>query len=116
MVFKSASEDIVKFLNQIIEKGFKNILLYGAGEVAEILLQTLSADLEISVIVLGVIDDDKQKQGKKLIHTKIISIDECKQIEHDGILISSFTNRNQIWKKLIYFGYDESKIINFFQI
>ena len=38
-LYNSAKENIEKFLQQIEEKGFKNILLYDEGEVAEILLQ-----------------------------------------------------------------------------
>ena len=65
-IYKSAKENIVEFLTQIINKGYKNILLYGAGEVAEILLQTILIDSQIPINVLAVIDDDKSKQEKNL--------------------------------------------------
>lgn len=113
-IYNSAKLNIVEFLNQVIEKGFNNILLYGAGEVAEILLQTIILDNEIPIKVLGVVDDNINKQDKYLINTKIISIHEIKNIKHDGILISSYTNSEEINKKLVKIKYDRKKILHFF--
>lgn len=113
-VYKSAKSNIVKFLDQVIDKGFKNILLYGAGEVAEILLQSIISDQDIPIKILGIIDDDIDKQNHLLLNTKIISIDEMKNIKHDGILISSYTNNELILNKLKQFNYDNNRIIQFF--
>jgi FlaA1/EpsC-like NDP-sugar epimerase len=113
-VFNSAKENIVMFLNQIIDKGFKNILLYGAGEVAEILLNVIYTDHEIPLKVMGIIDDDLNKQGKYLVNTKIVGSEDIKNINHDGILISSFTNRELIYNKLKSISYNKDRILNFF--
>lgn len=113
-VIKSASEDIVKFLNQIIDRGFKDILLYGAGEVAEILLQTLKIRSELPINIKAVIDDDNTKHDLYLVGFKIIPTTGIDNINHDGILISSYTNRKAILQRLLDIKYDRSKIINFF--
>jgi DNA-binding MarR family transcriptional regulator len=113
-IYKSAKVNIVKFLDQVTDAGFTNILLYGAGEVAEILLQTIITDKEIPIKILGVIDDDINKQNQLLLNTRIISIDKIKSINHDGILISSYTNSDMILKKLHQANYDKNKIIQFF--
>lgn len=113
-VYKSAKSNIVKFLDQVIDKGFKNILLYGAGEVAEILLQSIISDKYIPIKILGIIDDDIDKQNHSLLNTKIISIEDIKKINHDGILISSYTNNALILNKLKQFNYDNNRIIQFF--
>jgi DNA-binding MarR family transcriptional regulator len=114
-VFNSAKENIVMFLNQIIDKGFKNILLYGAGEVAEILLNVIYTDHEIPLKVMGIVDDDKNKQGKYLVNTKIVGSEDIKDINHDGILIASYTNSKEIYEKLNKMDYNRSKVIRFFQ-
>ncbi len=114
-VFKSASQDIIKFINQILEKGFKKVLLYGAGEVAEILLQTLTLDNDLPIEVVGVIDDDINKLGTSLIGTNIVQIESVNEIEHDGILISSYTNREAIMEKLLNRNYSKNNILNFFE-
>ena len=61
------------FFNKICEKGFKNILLYGAGEVCEMLLLTLNDSKEKNINVLAVIDDDIKKIGRSLKGKDIIS-------------------------------------------
>src|SRR5690606_23500170 len=43
-IYSNAKENIKQFLNQLICKGYKDILLYGAGEVAELLLLVLNDD------------------------------------------------------------------------
>src|SRR5690554_4593666 len=62
--YKDAKKDTMLFLNRIIERGIKNIIFYGAGEVAEILLQTINDDNTIPINIIGVIDDDVNKQGE----------------------------------------------------
>lgn len=114
-IYKSAKENIVNFLSQIADKGYKNILLYGAGEVCEILLQTILTDSQISINILAVIDDDKSKQGKSLVGTKIINLDSVKDYKFDGILISSYTNQKLIIDKLLIMNYRKESILHFFE-
>lgn len=114
VIYKSAKENIIDFLNQIIEKGFKNILLYGAGEVAEILLQTILIDSRIPIRVLAVIDDNVSKQGKRLVNSIIIDLNNIDEFDFDGILISSYTNQKKIFDKLILMNYKQDKILRFF--
>jgi Mn-dependent DtxR family transcriptional regulator len=114
-VYNKAKKNIIDFLDQIIVKGYKNILLYGGGEVAEILLQTIALNHEFPLNVICVIDDDVEKQGKKIVSKKIESVDIINDIEHDGILISSYTNNKKIIEKLKAKNYDSKKIIQFFE-
>ncbi len=113
-IYKSAKEDVLEFLNNISNQGFKSILLYGAGEVAEILLQTINDDANIPLNVVSVIDDDLSKVGKTLVNKTIIAKEDIKSINHDGILISSYTNHKSIYRKLMDVDYDKSKIVYFF--
>jgi len=114
-VFKSAKENIVMFVHQFLEKGYRNIYLYGAGEVAEIFLESISTDNELPIKILGVIDDDLKKQGRFLLKSEIISLSRALDYEHDGILISSYTNRVQMVNNLKLRNYNEKKIIHFFE-
>lgn len=113
-VYNKAKKNIIDFLDQIIKKGYKNIILYGAGEVAEILLQTIALNHEFPLNVICVIDDDVDKQGKKIVSSEITSVDVINGIDHDGILISSYTNNKKIIDKLKAMNYDSKKIIQFF--
>jgi DNA-binding MarR family transcriptional regulator len=115
-IYKSAKENISIFINQINNKGFKKILLYGAGEVSEILLQSILTDKDIPIKIVGVIDDDYKKQGQELLGTSIMALDSIVNIKHDGILIASYTNKNQIMNNLLNQKYDPNRILNFFQL
>jgi DNA-binding MarR family transcriptional regulator len=113
-VYRSAKENIISFLNQIIQKGFKKILLYGAGEVAESLLQVIHNDGTIPISVEALIDDDPKKQGSFMWNTPVIKEEEIGLYPHDGILISSYLNNEQIYQKLLAVKYDKKKIVRFF--
>ena len=71
--FNEAKVNCNFFFNKIREKGFKNILFYGAGEVCEMLLLTLNDSKEKDINVLAVIDDDIRKIGRSLKEKDIIS-------------------------------------------
>ncbi|MGD9678807.1 MAG: winged helix-turn-helix transcriptional regulator [Vulcanibacillus sp.] len=113
-VYRSAKDNIISFLNQIIDKGFKKILLYGAGEVAEIMLQVLNDDNNIPLEILAVIDDDSSKSNNVIVNLPIIRKEQIKEYTHDGILVSSYKHHETINNKLAEINYSKEKIINFF--
>lgn len=114
-IYLQAKENITKFLNQIIAKGYKQILLYGAGEVAEIILSVLNDDNQLPLEVLAVVDDDKNKSGNVLVNIPIIMKDQIKDINHDGILISSYTHHETIKHTLQTIDYPINQILEFFE-
>jgi len=113
-VYLSAKDNINKFLNQIIEKGFKKILLYGAGEVAELMLQVINDDRSMPIEVLAVIDDDLNKKGMIIFNTPIIQKEDIDIYDHDGILVSSYKHHIRINQSLNTLNYPTRKILNFF--
>jgi hypothetical protein len=84
--------------------------------VAEILLHTIYSSDNTTLTILGVIDDDINKVGSFIYNTPIFSLDIVKNQIHDGILISSYTNKNSIIRKLNDYKYDVNKIYNFFDL
>lgn len=113
-IYYSAKENIINFLNLIINKGFKKILLYGAGEVSEIILKVMNDDNNIPLEVLAVIDDDIKKQHTIIVNKEIICINDINKFKHDGVLISSYTHHETIYQKLIKSNYPSNNIIHFF--
>lgn len=111
-LYNIAKENIEMFLKKISDKGFKNILLYGAGEVAEMILSVLNDKNEL--FVLSIIDDNPEKQGKTLSGKKIVSINNISNYHYDIILISTYTNVVEMYNKLINIKIDSRKIIMFF--
>ena len=113
-VYLSAKNNITSFLSQIIDKGFKKILLYGAGEVAEIMLQVMNDDNTLPLEVLAVIDDNHTKKGEIIVNLPIIQKEDINKFKHDGILVSSYKHNEVINLNLKSISYPEAKIINFF--
>lgn len=113
-LYNSAKENIEEFLAQIESRGFKKILLCGAGEVAEILLQTIVTNKNSQVDVLAVIDDDINKQGKVLGKKNIIPLLMVNEYKCDGILVSSYKHKDVINKNLMNIKFPQNNIINFF--
>lgn len=114
-LYFAAKENIEKFLAQVKLKGYNNILLYGAGEVAEMLIHTLTTSKINEVNVSAVIDDDVNKIGTKIGNYSIISKDDIKNFEHDGILISTYSRKDDIKCKLLSIHYPINQIIEFFE-
>jgi DNA-binding MarR family transcriptional regulator len=113
-IYMSAKDNILVFIHQIIAKGYKKILLYGAGEVAEILVRVLNEDNDIPLEVLAVVDDNPNRYDQKLLQLPIINKDSIIEYKHDGILVSSYTHQLKIKESLLSIGYKKENIINFF--
>lgn len=113
-LYRLAEENIENFLIRLENKGYRNVLVYGAGEVAETILGIIKGRTDKPLKVLALIDDDEERQGKELLGYKIISREEINQYEHDGVVITSYTFEDNITKRLKEIGYPEDKIERFF--
>lgn len=115
MLYNQAKEEMYKFLNNIIHKNYRNIVFYGAGKVAEIMLNTINSDKDILLNVVGIIDDDEEKQGKELMGVKIFDIRELATLDHDAVMITSYINNDKIVQKLSKVHYPLLKVEQFFK-
>lgn len=113
-LYKLAEENIEKFLLGLEEKGYKDILIYGAGEVADTILRVLKTRIDRPLKVLAVIDDNKEKENTEMLGYKIISREDIKRYKHDGIVITSYTFEDDIRKKLEEIDYPGDRVERFF--
>ncbi len=112
--YKLAKKELEDFLLNATKKGHHNIILYGAGEVCEIILTTLKNSSRLDISIPAIIDDDLEKRGKTIENIPIISKKDLDKYPHDAIFISSYTFEEQIAKELKNIGYEEDRIIKFF--
>lgn len=113
-LYNNAKSSIIDFLISITNLSVYRIVLYGAGEVAEIIIQTIITSHIPNLVILAVIDDDIEKQNKKLLGVDIVSKDILNSVSTDGIIITSYKDSNQILEKLKTMNYKSSKIYNYF--
>ena len=82
-----------------------NVLIYGAGSSGQITYAALRRDRNTVYNILGFIDDDKQKQGKKIDGVEILSEEKAlKKIEQekvDQVIISMQNLRPSLKKEII---------------
>lgn len=109
-----AKENIERFLVNLRDRGYKNILLYGAGDVAETILSVVRDKGCLGLNIVGIVDDEEEKENKKLLGFDIFSRDEIEKYDHDAIVITSYTFENEIRRRLEEVGYDEEKVVRFF--
>jgi FlaA1/EpsC-like NDP-sugar epimerase len=114
MVYDSATNNILEFLNELVKKGYKNILVYPAGEVTEIILKVINETPTCDIDVVAVVDDDNEKRHSKLLNKKIITKEDISNYDHDSILISSYKHHKALLENLLSIDYPKNKITQFF--
>lgn len=114
-LYKLAKENVEKFLVRVENRGRKNILLYGAGEVAETIIGVIRGRENPGLSILAIVDDDMKKVGKEILGYKIISRDDIDNYTHDSIIITSYTFEDEIIGRLKEIEYPEDRIIRFFR-
>ena len=113
-VYQSATNNILEFLNELVKKGYLNILLYPAGEVTEIILKVINETPTCNINVMAIVDDNKDKCNKILLNKKIISKEDIIKYKHDSILVSSYKHHKVLLENLLSLGYPKNKISQFF--
>lgn len=95
-LYHLAKDQVDAFLNRIEAKGFKNVLLYGAGEVAETMISVIRDKDSSSVNVVAIVDDNPEKFNSEFLGYKVICRASIKNYEHDAIVITSYTFENGV--------------------
>lgn len=113
-LYKLAKENVKIFLDKLVDRGYKDILLYGAGEVAETILGVIRDKEELNINVVAIVDDDTTLHNKELMGYKIISREDIYKYKHHAIVITSYTFEDDIRKRLEEISYDEDRIVRFF--
>jgi len=113
-LYKLAKENIEKFLGDLEDKGYKDILLYGAGEVAETILSVIRDKENLKLNIVGLVDDDKDKLGSMILGYKVISSGDISEYKHDAIVITSYTFEEEIRRRLDEVGYERGRVERFF--
>lgn len=113
-LYRLAKENVENFLQGLEDKGYRNILLYGAGEAAETILSVIRDKGTIKLNIVALIDDKLEKQNIELLGHKIILPKDIKKYDHDAIVITSYTYEDKIIKRLEKLDYPKDMIVRFF--
>ncbi len=96
-LYLDAKHEFARRLKKIYEQGVHNAVLFGAGETGEILYNaSKTLDLEI----IGVVDNDPQKQGKLFGNFIIQPPSYIERIMPDGVIIASVGRQDEIYEQI----------------
>jgi DNA-binding MarR family transcriptional regulator len=115
LIYQTATNNILDFLNDLVERGYRNLLLYPAGEVTDLILKVINETPSCKIDVVAVVDDDLSRRHSFLIKTKIISKEDIVDYDHDSILISSYKHHMILLERLLSINYPKTKITQFFE-
>jgi DNA-binding MarR family transcriptional regulator len=93
--YKRALGNLQDLLNELEKRGVKQVVFYGASDLAEIAFISLK-DTDIKLV--GIVDD--LKNGKKFLDFTVRSTAELHKLEFDRIIITNIDSKQAILKKL----------------
>lgn len=110
-LFSNGKNELTSVLEEYKEDyDLEEILLYSAGEVTELLLHAIE---NVDLKLLSVVDDSKEKQGNKMFGYPIVARSKIPELNPDGIIVTTFQHRGDIFEKLDEFKEKDIAIIGF---
>jgi DNA-binding MarR family transcriptional regulator len=106
-VYDEARRSVLENLEKVLEPGTKSIIIYGAGEVASIIVDVLQYVNTLKI--KAIIDDNSEKQSQQLGGIEISSNEGLKTTDADEFLISTYKQQDVIKNKLNNLGIFNTK-------
>jgi len=107
--YSGAKREIRQRLSGILNRspGTK-VVLYGASDTCEIVLQTLLDFPDAEVV--GIVDGELEKQGRTLRDHTVLAPDAILGCNANLVLITSFAKQDEIYKDIVHLEKDGIKI------
>ena len=110
-IYRQARASLKTLFNELQNSGVKRIVFAGADEVAEIAYLTLQ---ETGIELAGVVDNEKE--GNKFFGKDIMPVKDIGSISHDSIIITSYVQREKIYKELLKNNVESKDIKTIFPV
>ncbi len=94
-IFKDARRDFRKLFHELVATGAKRVVFAGVDEVAEIAYLSLQ---EVDIELVGAFDD--AKKGTTFFKTVVLPFHDIHQQEYDGVVLSTFLRRKEVYQRL----------------
>lgn len=110
-LYKDARKDFKRLFNELYNDGIRKVVFAGVDEVTEIAYLSLQ---EVDIELEGVVDSDKQ--GKKFFKMIVQPFHGINNLECDGVILTTFLNRESVYMKLIEQSVSEDKIHTIYEL
>jgi DNA-binding MarR family transcriptional regulator len=109
-LYKNARTEFSSRVAKFYDEGLHRVVLYGAGEIALLLI---TAAKEIGIEIVGVVDSDPRRQGERIGNMVIHPPTKIKEMNPDGVIITSLAHREEIHNAIRHLEKDGIKIREF---
>jgi DNA-binding MarR family transcriptional regulator len=96
-LYSAVKKEIVTILESFPSEGISDVVLFGAGETAEIVYTAIK---ETELEVIGVVDNATDKHGKMFNGIRVRKPSDIMKIRPDGVIITSFAHQEEIYAYL----------------
>ena len=96
-LYQDAKQEFAQRLKKIYEEGIHNAVLFGASETGEILY---NASKSLNLEIIGIVDNDPDKQGKLFGNLIIQPPEYIERINPDGVIIASVGRQDEIYEQI----------------
>lgn len=109
-IYSIVKTKLLLFIQENILSNHSKVILYGAGEVAEVLFNAIQESEKIKII--GIVDDDINKVGSLFYNLKIQEFSKIDEMRPDIIIVTSWNYGDLITNKLYKSFKNDYEIIN----
>lgn len=95
--FRRIERRISRRLEEIRGEGIRRLVLYGAGDVMEV---TLPLAEELGLDVVGIVDDDPEKQGEERDGQRVRAPEAIGELEPCAVLVTTYRHAEEILGRL----------------
>jgi predicted transcriptional regulator len=96
-IYLTIKDEIKRRLLYIASPQLKKVVLFGAGEIAEVIYHVSP---QIPLEIVGIVDNDKAKHGKHIGTLKITPPSEITNLNPDAVVITSFSHAEEIYQQI----------------
>ncbi|MBI4774546.1 MAG: winged helix-turn-helix transcriptional regulator [Deltaproteobacteria bacterium] len=96
-LYIATKHELVHKLMSLPREGVRRVVLFGAGETCEIVFAALK---EMPVQVVGIVDNDPEKQGKRFFGIPVEGREAVPAIQPDCVLITSYARQDEIFEEI----------------
>lgn len=114
-IYNNAKKECIRYFEKLANNKYNRILLYGAGEVCEMLLHIIDEYKNLDIQIVGIVDDDLSKVGEEVFGYEIISLKQIMFKKYDCILITSYNHIDQMKDNISNYNISDNKIKVFFE-
>lgn len=106
-LYSTVKHEISHILGGFYDEGIRTVVLFGAAETAEIVHAAIKAT---DLVVIGIVDSSREKQGKPFNGLTIRKPEDIRRINPDGVIITSFARQEEIYHDVLKLVDDRIKI------